>query len=659
MNNQISVLVIGKSGTGKSEFILSLIDEKQREKIPASGETQTTRSSIEYNIDFKDEQELQFEIQLKSKKEFVEERMNCLESYFMKEGNSLADFSTDSEDNFLIYLEDLMDSLIFDDAFFNCKEFGKGDEIKELFGEKFSELFWRDFKDCDYSKPYEKDSKNETLLDQFNGAFREFFGKIYDICRPVIKQNSKVWTITEKDVVDIERFLKVPEDGMSYSALVKKITVSTTGASFYKDIFERNRIDKVTLVDTYGLDHAEQYDEMGLKRRYESLLREEFPNIKAVFYLRNIASSASPSDLKTGIQKLFEVEPSVVPYIIFTFADKIYNPDNLEAYKETKVYTSIESNITSMKKILVKSGVSVSLITKRIEEILKTRIVYASKIEDNTYEEQLLEQNKKNLEGILSSIRFEKHLGNAYIPVDLMKLDMIGKTTVLSVEQLFKSRNLTTYPSATKGAIRKKIQSETDRVLGFRSSTMPSTCWSDILANDLNSRFTNIIGSYKWKEYLTQKVEPDKYSEVIGAIEELFIMFSKTLYFGSSDRVDLWNLNYYGNLIIKNIYEDRKSIIEDGYFTVGQYLTDIYSFEELTPETKEKLQKLINQAYSEWFISKCRIHNARKLAERITENTSYKEKEQMLGYYYENYDSQISDEEKEEFEVLVSDNMII
>ena len=40
MENKISALVVGKSGTGKSQFICSFIDEKQREMFHASGEGQ-------------------------------------------------------------------------------------------------------------------------------------------------------------------------------------------------------------------------------------------------------------------------------------------------------------------------------------------------------------------------------------------------------------------------------------------------------------------------------------------------------------------------------------------------------------------------------------------------------------------------------------------
>ena len=41
----LSILLVGGSGEGKSEFILSFINDEHRKKIPASGDGQTTRTS--------------------------------------------------------------------------------------------------------------------------------------------------------------------------------------------------------------------------------------------------------------------------------------------------------------------------------------------------------------------------------------------------------------------------------------------------------------------------------------------------------------------------------------------------------------------------------------------------------------------------------------
>ena len=659
MKNHISALVIGKSGTGKSEFILSLIDKEQSKMIPASGEGQTTRSSAEYFIDFSNERELSIEIELKSKDEFVEERMRVVETYFASGENKVTDFV--NKDTYKSYIDDFRLDLIHDNAFFNCNEFGEStaNSISDLFNAYFSKSFWEKHKELSFLK----DSESESLdkLDEFTSTVKQFWKEVYDLCRKEIKQDKLKFELQNDESEEIKKYLKVCEDGKSYSAIVKKIKISSKGSALYKSMFEKNRIDSITLIDTYGLDHAEQTNELELTHRYSSLLHDEFPDVKAVFYLKNISQPGSSSDLKPGIVTLFKVQPSIVPYIIFTFIDKIYDCKDHEAYKEYKAYKAIDDVVKKKKKTLVKQGVSTSLIASRTEELLATRIGYASKIEDeDDIKKEIIEKvNIPNLDKVFSSIRFEKYLGSAYIPINLMKLDKVRK--VLSCDKLFENRNLCDYPNATKGAIRVRIEPKKGRVLGFSGSTTVSTRWSDIIATDLNKKFTNVIKCYDWKNYLMQKVPENLCPDIIKAIEELFVLFSKELYIGASNNVEALNTNYCGNQIIKCLYNDRKNIIDNRNpkELVGKYLSDIYAFETISDYTKSKIQDIINTMYTDWFIKKCRLHNARKIAEKITNDTTDQEKKRILEEYYSAYDDNISNEEKVEFELMVNDNTVL
>lgn len=659
MNNHISALVIGKSGTGKSEFILSLIDEQQSKMIPASGEGQTTRSSAEYFIDFSNERELSIEIELKSKKEFVEDRMRVVDAYFTSGENSVADFV--NENTYKSYIDDFRLDLIHDNAFFNCDEFGedKASLISNYFDAYFSRSFWERYKELSFSKDPGTESSAE-LLDEFISDFERFWDEVYLKCREEVKHSNLKFLLEGDERKDVEKYLKVCEDGKSYSAIVKRIKISAKGSDLYRSMFEKNRIDSITLIDTYGLDHAEQMNELELIHRYSTLLHDEFSNIKAVFYLRNISQPGSSSDLEPGIVSLFKVEPSIVPYIIFTFIDKIYDGKDQEAYKRYKAYKAIDHAVIKIKKTLVKQGVSTSLIASRTEELLATRIGYASKIEvEEDIKKEIIEKvNIPNLDKVFSSIRFEKYLGSAYIPINLMALDKVRD--VLSCDRLFESRDLYCYPSSTKGAIRRRIQPKQGRILGFDSSTMVSTLWSDIVAADLNKRFTNVIKCYDWKNYLIQKIPEDLCPEIIRAIEELFVLFSKELYIGASNNVEGLNMTCRGNRIIKYLYNDRENVIDSVCCgLVGEYLTEIYKFEDITDDTKAKIQDVIDTTYTDWFIKKCRLHNARIVAEKITNDTTYQEKERILDQYYSAYDDNISIEEKAEFELVVSDNMVV
>lgn len=662
MENIITALVIGKSGTGKSEFILSFIDEEQKKLIPSSGEGQTTRTSMKYDIDFKQKRDLSFEIEIKSKTEFVDERMAVVKSYFQKEENKLVYF----KDNKLqdTFIEDLMNTLIFEEAFFSCKEFDMEDneplseKIKDSFYNEFNSEFWKQCPDDLYQiNENNVESDGESLR-----KFEKFLGETYDSCRQCIPLEKEKEIIVGGDESDIELYLKVNSEGKSFSSLIKNITITAFGTESYKDVMEKNKIDKLVLIDTFGLDHAEQMGNKMLEIRYQRLLRTEYPEVKSVFYLRNIAVPGSPSDLTVGISTLFKVEPSVVPYVIFTFWDQIFKSGlEKETYKETKEYKAIENIKMEIKKVLLLENISETLIDKRIKELLETRIAYASVIENKNEQEadELRKCNIENIGRILHSIRFEKYLGNTFIPIKLLELDKMKE--VLAVDNLLKNRDLRNYPNATKGAIRKRIQRTNGRVLGFDSSTECSVLWTDILACDLNTRFCNVIANYNWKDSLISKVDECNYEEIIGTIQQLFVKLSKKLYEGATNSVDYLNTSLYGDLIIKSLYDEKKDKINSNVIgKVGEYLTNIYKFGDISDETKNKIQKIINRAYVEYYIPECRKHNARKMAERITKDTTWEQKEEMLRDYYSYYENaSITEKEKIEFELLVSDNLTV
>lgn len=675
MENVITTLVIGKSGTGKSEFILSFIDEEQRKLIPASGEGQTTRTSMKYEIDFSQKRELTFDIELKSKKEFVDERMAVVERYFDDEENEIEDFK--NVELYSTSIEDLKQELILDDAFFNYMEFDTCvNEVSKKFDEKFAYDFWKDlsediFGNSDEEKndklilgnDDEKTNENDNLLKDFNKQFRNFFEETYKLCKECIPLTMQRVIVKGTEKKDLELYLKVNENGKSYSALIKNISIVASGNETYRDIMERCKVDKLIFIDTYGLDHAEQLGDKMLEKRYSKLLREEYPEVKSVFYLRNISAPGSPSDLAAGITTLFKVEPSIVPYIIFTFWDKIYTSEDVDGYKKKKTYKVIDDIQWKIKKRLLKSKISQSLIDNRIKELLNTRIAYASVIEaeDNELIKSLKKCNKENIKIVLQSVRFKKHLGNQCVPIKKLGLDSDSVRNILSIDNLLQRRDLYRYPNATKGAIRKRIQPKIGRVLGFDSSTMESVLWTDIIAYDLNNRFCNVINNFKWEDYLVPQVGEENYPEIINAIEGIFVNFSRILYLGATNSVDQINTSCYGNLIIKSLYEEQKPKINSNNFpSVGEYLTEIYDFSQISEDAKKKIQEIIYKAYENYFIIECRKHNARVIAESISKDTTWNDKENMLKTYYSQYEQDdISDDEKMVFETYVSDCVVV
>ena len=645
-DREINALVIGKSGTGKSSFILSIMDGKQRSMIPASGNGQTTRSSMEYHILNDKDQPLEIRVKLKNRKEFVDERMSVVTEFFSDTDNAIEEMHGENAD---IFLDDFKENLIHDDAFFNCEEFGLKESDFRLAEDIFSNDFWKNI-DAEELE----DGKQETLFSKIES----YLGTVYDKCKEKVTGNLEFSFNDEELKMDsdskdafkqkIGKFFKVMEDSSSYSSLVKKIEVFARISEEYSELMSKYRLGKMVLIDTYGLDHNEQMDDTRLKVRYENMLRNDYKNIQTVFYLRNIAAKDSPSDISQGIPTLFMIEPSVHPYIIFTYWDKF--TEEGQELENSKAYRKIMKLPKEILPVLLRADVSRSLAESRMKELENTVATYASVgIEDGCFDKDIKEyydHNRGELEKIIKSILHKGYLGDDYIPIASLKENKAIKEALLA-DGLFKSVDLNNYPSATKGAIRRRIEPENGRILGFSSSTRPSVLWSDLIANDLNSRFTGL----KWKENMTD--------ECINAIEELFVRFSRNLYRGITNVVDMLDGSTYGNQITGFLYSDRKDKIKSPYDNVGSYLSGIYAFDEISPETKKKISDTLSKAFDTIFISMCRKYNAQKLAEMITDQTTYSEKENMLKNYYDDYDPELlnSVSEREEFEITVSDEL--
>ena len=83
----LSMLLVGGSGEGKSEFILSFINDEHRKRIPASGDGQTTRTSMVYTIN-REKTPLKITMTIKPKEVFCGDRVESFMSKFISKRNN-------------------------------------------------------------------------------------------------------------------------------------------------------------------------------------------------------------------------------------------------------------------------------------------------------------------------------------------------------------------------------------------------------------------------------------------------------------------------------------------------------------------------------------------------------------------------------------------
>lgn len=650
LDRMISALVIGESGVGKSEFILSFIDEEQRKKLPVSGVGQTTRTSMTYSIHC--DSVLRglhaIFVTLKTEDDFVDERIRKLKAF-------LDDLTSPPNEENRDYLKN---TLLHDDAFFNINEFGAAEnEIEELFANSFPDEFWANMPtnsdDDDDPDGFEIDDR----------PFREFFKKVYKICFNVMAESDKdvdfkrdSFDIYDKDVEYIARFMKKGENTLSYSSLVKSVGVHAYICSEYKSVMDDNNISVIQLIDTYGLDHETSPSNDEVQRIYEKLLLNDYPDVKAAFYLRKFGGS--PADLRQNLPLLLKTKPVVMPYAIFTRVDERW-----DEYENDKAFTSFKNvpnnEFISRLKHAFKDAENLTkeMRDRRIGELCDTVSVYSSRPEKapDEYKEAILKKNKETVAAIFSSIRYKKYIGENYISVNGMH-DPIFYPIYRPEENFFTTHWWDDIPGGTIREAWKNFAYY--NALGYGSPTRSGTSWSEFYLEDIGAfegTVMKLLSGGKIKEHLSKAgVEAEEFQNIISVFFERLKQHIYGLWW-----VDQLNDSYYSHRIIRALYEDRKDTIKEGPgdFKGSRkvYLNNVCHFKGIRPEAFDNIKKIMTDAYAVTYIEFARKYNAAIIA-RKAENLRESEKNSILEEYYANYDS-MNDDEKIEFEMMVEERI--
>ena len=646
-DNVIEILLVGNSGVGKSEFILSFIDETEKEKIPASGKSQTTRVSMEYSIFFNSAIESFVEISFKTKKEFVYDRVEKIYEYFNDKSNKVEYLK--EEQKFKKNCNKLMRYVLHDSAFFDCIEFGQmtSNKLEDIFNDSFKKEFWDkvDNNYFDNSFNVGKTSSNDGNKFNPNDVFENYFEIVYDTITDVYRTNNRKESM-EKVVVnlneniDLQPYLKTEKDKLSYSSIIKKISFSVNGKKDYKERITNNKIDVIKFIDTYGLGHDKPYGKEELRLRYDRLLRNEYSNINDVFFLRTASSDDSPSDIVASLPIIYGTRPNVMSFIIFTKIDEIGSKYFSDEFKPMEAIVRMKDDIITD---LSNEAMNEELAEFKINVMVDNVCGYASKIGDDCVgkkREVVLKENEK-IFNLFRIIRNKEYLVDAYIPIN--KLVVENMQEILNVNNLFESHDINSWlPGRTKGAVYDRFCSNE---LGFWGKY--NTTYSNYYENDLNKRFANIKNVLNLKD------------DIFKTITQLFADFANILSRNSSDYISALDNSSYSKIIINILYNNRKNVIEefkktetkDRYYN---YLDEVFNFSKLDNEQINFIQNIINKAYEEIFLGKCREHNARLLAKKLNDDTTTNEEEKLFIDYYERFDNLISDDEKENFEEMVA-----
>lgn len=512
---EISALVVGKSGAGKSEFIGSFSESSKL--INSSGGGQTTRTSVEYNFHMHNVIPY-VQVNFLSEELFIEKRMSQIENLVVPTKK---------------YDPSIKEQVLEIEGFFNYTEFDfDGRTISTQIDNLWDEVLPSSLQKSEYTHDEyevikekikrsvgveleEQDDISSSLVENTSSNSNTTSYKlahivellmqaIYKILRDSIKDfpnRFDLLNISEDSKRKLTYCLKVDDNNHSVTGLISKIVINDNIKHVYRDLLISIGIEKLTFIDTYGLDHDKTATDEVLQDRYDILFKE-FSNIETVLFVRALGSD-SPTDLASAIPLIYASKPSVVPYVVFTKIDQNeiieaqsnkskINLVELNKKKPIKAvnYFLNDKNERYIKKVLSDSNIPEILIESRYEVLLNNLMPYCS-IGIDYY----VDNNKEYVAQLFSSILHKEHLGKSLVNINMLKSLSDSPDFKVALTKLLKemftrsSKDWSRFTSQrrTIGANRKRLE---DDILGYDGTYLDS--WESRFNTGYNQVFSKI-----------------------------------------------------------------------------------------------------------------------------------------------------------------------
>lgn len=665
---ELSILVVGKSGAGKSEFIGSFANSNKQ--INSSGMGQTTRTCIEYNFYINTDIDPSVQIKMLTEDEFVDKRMKQIGK--VKIPVNKYDLS-------------IKDQVLDIEGFFNYREFDFDKNYSEKVDKLWDECFINEIEKGNLTKEEYENFKNKVknslnnIIDNsivsndfFNNSFRNeknnyelddfievILHAVYKICKQSVIEYPEKFELNNLSDLNNKQLtycLKVDEESHSVTGLISKVIINDKISSKYEEIFKSLNVEKITFIDTYGLDHDETITEDILRNRYKMLFNE-YPEIETVFFVRALGSDA-PTDLAVSIPSIYATNPAAVPYMIFTKIDensiigalsdvsKINLINNKSQIKAVNYFCN-DKNSKKIKSILDSAKVPEVLIESRYKVLLENLIPYCS-VDNIRYRDN----NNYYVKKLFKSILNKEHLGKSIININSLlsiQNNIEAQNTLRKLlNNMFNkaSKNWKDSPSRTNGANRKRLESGE---LGYDGTYSDS--WSSRFYFAYNEVFSKISDD-DFEKYF--KINAKTNERV--AIQELLNRFSKYLLgcdekkhyrFINKSRCSACN-HEKGCLktIIVNSnskYDKTTNKFNCDKTPVYSWLNEVYDFNAYFNNISNDIFNIFMRKFNSDFISECREHNARIVADNIEmKEVNYcgaQEENKFFEKYYAEYDN--------------------
>lgn len=515
-----------------------------------------------------------------------------------------------------------------DEALFNIYEFDFGEDsqistsILNLWGDCFTEEYLSNEISPELYESFRNKLKGLGLLQRKAESYEKykfldlinlFVEATYISIKRKLKDFPTEFEFSKLSDIDKLKFsycLKVSEQGKSVSGLISKIVINDDVSEKYSKTLLDLGITKIKYIDTYGLDHDKIVGKDELEERYKQLFTQ-YINVDAIFFIRAIGTD-SPSDLQDAIPLLYKVNPSAVPYVVFTKLDE-NDISKLKRNSNCKAYDALFNMEPTLKETLCGQNVPSVLIDSRYKVLTEKAAGYCSKIDRKNDSIKLYEDmNQKTIRSLMSSIVNKEHLGSEIIEINNLLLNIHDSQTLKIVIKLFldkSSKVWTSYSSRTIGANKKRLEKGE---LGY-DGTYQDTLRSRLYFDGYNDTFTKLDQNTFEKCFGIS----DDTNEVI-AVRELLNEFSKD-FLGCTTGGMIKNFvkcsceneencikNY---LVINNPELNAESKFQCTTTPIYRWLTKVYDFKSYS--NIDMVCDIFLKKFDDYFINKCKNHNER------------------------------------------------
>lgn len=413
-------------------------------------------------------------------------------------------------------------------------------------------------------------------------------------------------TVMTKNNMDSEEKRNKQID--SLTAIIKKVVIKDSFSNQLALLFYNLNINRISFLDTHGLDHIEKG--INKKRLLQDFItekkldRESKENkakrgLDAVFYIKKL-DSGRPTELEHIIPMIYEVEPAVSLYCIFTGIDIFYHKQLSQSihWKENSL------NNPKSVQYLFSQELRETIYKKLQFSQLRNESIYFTLVKNigafcNVNDTIFNTTNRENIKKILISIIIKEKDS-----IDIISKDLISKLKNIECNQevgrelrilllrFFKTASISNWYGIngnTAKANARRINNECEGQLGYQGVNRHR--W-DLLFNDA---YDKVFSKYT-KNLINALGENDeKVEAILINLKEKFLGKSYEIYsFSESDNPF--------RKILEKLYKseknnpfyvsERKKIGNDMY-TSREYLNDVVNFYKLITKNNSILDEFM------------------------------------------------------------------